>query len=68
MENNGEQWSETEKSEGKTRLTVSSSFITDGNEYGSICLWEEAKSFLSDSNEAMQRRRRILLKLEERKK
>lgn len=45
MENNGEQWSETEQSGGKTRLDVSSSFITDGNEYGSICPWEEAESF-----------------------
>lgn len=44
MENNGEQWSETEQSRGKTRLDVSSSFVTGGNEYGSICPWEEAKS------------------------
>lgn len=63
MENNGEQWSETEQSEGKSRLDVSSSFITDGNNYGSICPWEEAESFSWDSNETMQRRR-ALLKLE----
>lgn len=51
------------KARGKTRLDVSSSFITDGNNYGSICPWEEAESFSLDSNETMQRRR-ALLKLE----
>lgn len=54
------------KAGGKTRLDVSSSFITNGNEYGSICPWEEAESFSSDSSEALQRRK-ILLKLEGRK-
>lgn len=43
MESNGLKLS---KAEGKTRLDVSSSFITDGNEHGSICPWEEAESFI----------------------
>jgi len=67
MENNAEQRSETKQSRGKTRLDVSSSFITYENEYGSICPWEEAEPFSPDSNEAMQRRR-ILLKFEGRGK
>lgn len=38
------------KVKGKTRLDVRSSFITDGNDYGSMCPWEETEYLPLDSN------------------
>lgn len=44
------------KVKGKTRLDVRSSFITDGNDYGSMCPWEETEYLPLDSNQTMWRR------------